>query len=127
MAGVLAALVLLAASAAQVAGASASTVDSGARGVVTIGPTCPVQRVGDPNCADRPYAAALKVVRARDHSLVKKFSSRSDGRFVVHLRRGRYLIEKAGSGSLPSLAPVSFSVARHRYTRVAVRFDSGLR
>jgi len=119
MPGVLAALVLLA--------ASAPTVDSGARGVVTIGPTCPVQRVDDPNCADRPYAAALKVVRARDHSLVKKLSSRSDGRFVVHLRRGRYLIEKAGSGALPSLSPVTFSVARHRFTRVAVRFDSGIR
>jgi hypothetical protein len=119
MAGVLAALVLLA--------ASAPTVDSGARGVVTIGPTCPVERPGDPSCADRPYAAALKVVRARDHSLVKKFSSHSDGRFVVHLRRGRYAIEKAGSGRLPSLAPVSFSVARHRFTRIAVRFDSGIR
>ena len=119
MPGVLAALVLLA--------ASAPTVDSGARGVVTIGPTCPVQRVGDPNCADRPYAATLKVLRARDHTLVKKFGSRSDGRFVVHLRRGRYLIEKAGSGALPSLSPVTFSVARHRFTRVAVRFDSGIR
>src|SRR4051794_13900306 len=119
MAGVVAALILLA--------ASAQHVDSGVKGVVTIGPTCPVQRVGDPSCADRPYATTLKVVRARDHAFLKKFDSRSDGRFRVHLRRGRYLIEKVGRGALPSLAPVAVSVARHRFTRVAVRFDSGIR
>jgi hypothetical protein len=119
MAGVLAALVLLA--------ASVPHVDSGASGVVTIGPTCPVERPGDPNCGDRPYAAALKVLRARDHRYLKQFSSRSDGRFRVHLLRGRYLIEKSKPGSLPSLAPVAVTVQSHRFTRIAIRFDSGIR
>ena len=119
MSGVVAALVTLV--------AAAGHVDSGARGVATIGPTCPVERPGDPNCRDKPYAAGLKVVRARDHSLVKRFTPHADGGFVVHLPGGRYLIEKTGSARLPSLSPVAVTVRAHRFTRVAVRLDSGIR
>jgi hypothetical protein len=119
MAGVLAALVLLA--------AALPNVDSGVKGTVTIGPTCPVQRVGDPNCGDKPYRATLKIVRARGGRLVKDFSPRTDGRFTVHLAAGRYRIEPARAGRLPSLQPVTVNVARHKFTRVAIRFDSGIR
>jgi hypothetical protein len=119
MAGVLAALVLLA--------AVVPNVDSGVKGTVTIGPTCPVQRVGDPNCGDKPYRATLKIVRARGGGLVKNFTSRADGRFTVHLATGRYLIERSRGGRLPSLQPVPVKVARHKFTRVAIRFDSGIR
>jgi len=118
--GVLAALVLMAAS-------TGHHVDSGVNGLVTIGPTCPVERPGDPNCRDRPYATTLKIVRARDHAFVKRFSSHADGRFRVHLVPGRYVIEKAGRGSLPSLAPTPVRIGRHRFTRVDLQFDSGIR
>jgi hypothetical protein len=122
MAGVLAALALL-------VGAAGHHVDSGVRGVVTIGPTCPgpVRLPPDPRCDDRPYSTRLKVVRARSHALVKKFDSRSDGRFVAHLSPGRYLIEKAKPSSLPSFAPVAVKVKEHAFARVTLRFDSGIR
>ena len=119
MSGVVLALVTLA--------AAAGHVDSGARGVATIGPTCPVERPGDPSCRDKPYRAGLKVVRARDRSLVKRFTPHADGSFVVHLVSGRYLIEKTGSARLPSLSPVAVAVRSHRFARVAVRLDSGIR
>ena len=32
-----------------------TTGKSGIEGTVTIGPTCPVQRLDDPSCDDRPY------------------------------------------------------------------------
>src|SRR2546421_303621 len=120
MRGVVAALILTAAS-------TGHHVDSGVTGVVTLGPTCPVERPGDPNCRDRAYATTLKVVRARDHALVKRFASRSDGRFRVHLVTGRYLIEKASGGALPSLSPTPVRVGRPRFTRVDLQFDSGIR
>jgi hypothetical protein len=119
MAGVLAALVTLA--------VAAGHVDSGVKGVATIGPTCPVERPGDPNCRDKPYLSSLSVRRARDHSLVKRFTPHRDGSFVVHLVAGRYVIEKTGSARLPSLSPVAVTVRRHRFTRAAVRLDSGIR
>ena len=59
MRGVVAALILTAAS-------TGHHVDSGVTGVVTLGPTCPVERPGHPNCRDRAYATTLKVVRARE-------------------------------------------------------------
>jgi len=102
-------------------------VDSGVKGTVTIGPTCPVQRVGDPNCNDKPYRATLKIVRARGGALVKDFSPRTDGRFTVHLAAGRYVIEPSRRARLPSLQPVPVKVVRHKFTRVAIRFDSGIR
>jgi hypothetical protein len=58
---------------------------------------------------------------------VKHFASRGSGRFVVHLKPGRYVIERAGGGALPSLSPVPVRVGRHRFTRVAIKFDSGIR
>jgi hypothetical protein len=119
MVGVVTALLLMV--------AAVPTVDSGVKGTVTIGPTCPVQRVGDPSCNDKPYRTTLKVVRARGGKLVKDFSSRADGRFTVHLTAGRYLIEQSRPGRLPRLQPVPVKVALHKFTRVAIRFDSGIR
>lgn len=119
MASVVAALVLLV--------APAQHVDSGVKGVVTIGPTCPVQRVGDPSCDDKPYQTTLNVVRARDGRFVKRFESRSDGRFRIHLLRGRYVIKAARRTTLPRLSPVPVKVERHRFTTVAIQFDSGIR
>ena len=90
MLSVLAALVMMAANAAG------HHVDSGVKGVVTIGPTCPgpVRVQSDPRCSDRPYETTLKVLRRRDHVLVKRFSSHSDGCYLVHLVAGCYLIEQ---------------------------------
>jgi hypothetical protein len=119
MPGVVAALVILA--------AAGGHVDSGARGVATIGPTCPVERPGDPGCRDKPFTSSLRILRARDRSLVKRFTPHADGSFVVHLVTGRYLIVKNGTTRLPSLSPVAVTVRKHRYTRVAVRLDSGIR
>jgi hypothetical protein len=120
MVSVVAALVLLAAS-------TAHHVDSGVSGLVTIGPTCPVERPGDPSCRDRPYRASLEVVRRKSHVFVKGFASKGDGRFRVHLAPGRYLIEQERPGRLPSLAPLAVRVRAHRFTRVAIQFDSGIR
>jgi hypothetical protein len=101
--------------------------DTGVKGIVTIGPTCPVERPGDPNCRDKPYRAAMKLVRARGHTLVKTFTPGSDGRFTVHVAAGRYVLEKAVPSRLPSLRPVTVTVRRHQFTRVAIQFDSGIR
>jgi hypothetical protein len=37
------------------------------------------------------------------------------------------VIKAARQRTLPSLAPVPVRVARHRFTTVSIRFDSGIR
>ncbi|MFH0891072.1 MAG: hypothetical protein V1856_03500 [Candidatus Liptonbacteria bacterium] len=103
---------------------------SGVRGVVAIGPTCPVVRdPAPPECADRPYAAKLKITRADSEVSIEKFESYRDGTFEVELAPGIYEIKQADAGSvrMPFLAPVRFTVEQGAWTNLTVIFDSGIR
>ena len=100
---------LICASAILIAGCGgqgSAVPDSGVLGVVTIGPTCPVEQVG---------------------ATVSTVTSDSDGRFSAALAPGDYRVESAQSAQIPSLAPVPVTVRPDAYTRVSVRFDSGIR
>ena len=107
-------------------GQGSAAPDSGVQGVVTIGPTCPVEQVGA-DCSPRRYAADLWIVDAGDGEEVTTVASDSDGRFSAALAPGDYRVESAESAALPSLAPVPFTVRPDAYTKVSVRFDSGIR
>jgi hypothetical protein len=120
MRGLVAALALVAAGLPQ-------SSDSGVKGIVTIGPTCPVQRPGDPNCRDKPYRTTFRVARGRHRTTVKRFASAANGHFTVHLSPGRYVIEPTAARVLPRAAPVAVTVKRHRFAHVAIEFDSGIR
>jgi hypothetical protein len=62
---------------------NAAGIKSGIHGVVTMGPSCPVERMPpDPNCADRPLAATFSIdTPAGTH--VAEVSSGADGRADV--------------------------------------------
>jgi hypothetical protein len=108
-------------------GSATETIDSGVRGRVTIGPTCPVVVEGDPSCEDRPYEATIRILR--DGRLVAHARSDEDGRFRRRLRPGRYVldpVEPNGSGP-PSAPSRAVRVHRHRFTFVTIEFDSGIR
>jgi hypothetical protein len=107
-------------------GGSSTTASSGVRGTVLIGPTCAAQRVGQ-DCADKPYAAELRVVDPASNQQVATLSSGANGRFEVALSPGRYRIESGSSKSLPRAEPVEVTVPPHRYVNVMLRFDSGIR
>jgi hypothetical protein len=62
---------------------------------------------------------------ARPH-LVKTFRSGSGGGFRVRLRPGRYRLEGTHSG-LPRLTPTTVTVRAHRFVRITLRFDTGIR
>ena len=106
---------------------SASATDSGIRGRAMIGPTCPVARIPpDPRCADKPLATKLSVLRASDRHRVASISSGKDGRFKVRVRPGRYYVRSSKKGR-PFARPVLVTVHAHRFTKVTLRFDSGIR
>ncbi len=104
-----------------------SILDSGIKGTVTIGPTCPVERIPpDPNCAPKSYAASLVAIN-RITASQTTFKSLSDGTFTVNLIPGDYSIRNASSGVLPRMEDQEITVYPHKYTELNVQFDSGIR
>jgi hypothetical protein len=109
----------------------ASGSGTGIGGRVTSSPTCPVERYPpDPQCAPRGVRAQIRVRRASDRRLLKTITTRSDGRFSISLRRGRYLVgaRPAAGGSLPRCPSAkTVRVTSGHVTRVPISCDSGIR
>jgi hypothetical protein len=103
------------------------SLDSGIRGRTVAGPQCPVEIAGSP-CPDKPFAAAFDV-EAPDGDVVAHVRSGDDGRFAVALQPGRYVIDPAApaSGPFPVGKPLDVVVREHRFTRVTVTYDTGIR
>jgi hypothetical protein len=107
--------------------ANAAGIKSGVHGVVTAGPTCPVERMPpDPSCADRPQAAMFSIdTLAGTH--VAEVSSGADGEFTMLLPAGTYVISLRGTAALPSMAAQTFVVSGNKYTELSLKLDSGIR
>lgn len=102
--------------------------DSGVSGFVTLGPLTPVARAaGPPN--ERPYEAAVRVVRAGSDDVVATVRSGANGRFRVNLAPGRYTLigETPANGLPPYAAPVEVTVVAHSFTAATISFDTGIR
>jgi hypothetical protein len=104
-----------------------SSGDSGIRGTVLLGPTCPVETVESP-CPDRPLGdVEIRVLRGGD--VVATVRSDGEGRFAVALDPGRYevqaVVEEGGPGM--SAKPVDVLVKNGVFNEVNVPVDSGIR
>jgi hypothetical protein len=95
------------------------------RGVVTVGPLCPVVPVSIPNrCADQPIAATIAVVTGA--ATVARTESSPDGRFQVALPPGQYTLRATAPRAL-FCRPVPLEVPSPQATDVMVRCDTGIR
>jgi hypothetical protein len=102
-------------------------IDSGIKGKVTIGPTCPVEmNPPDPKCDPKPYAASLVAIN-RITAEKKEFKVSDDGSFNIKLSPGDYSIRNVDSSVLPRMEDQEISVYAHKYTQVNIEFDSGIR
>jgi hypothetical protein len=107
--------------------ASSSSGDSGVRGTVLLGPTCPVETMESP-CPDRPLAdVQIQVLQGSD--VMATVRSDGDGRFTVALEPGDYVlqavVEQGGPGM--SAKPVDVTVTSGAFVEVNVPVDSGIR
>jgi len=121
---------LLTAGACLTASASADDrLDSGVRGDVHTGPTCPAEsNPPQPGCEDRPYSTVIRIRELPDRELVKKVRSGRRGRFHARLEPGRYrLTPRGGKSGFPSCSGVDVTVKAHHFTRVHLICDSGIR
>jgi hypothetical protein len=101
---------------------------SGIRGTVTLGPTCPVERIPSyPHCADRPYQTSVTIFRASDPAhafLVTK--SDAGGTFEVSLPPGEYTLS-AGAGKLPGCNHPRITVEPNTMVPATISCDTGIR
>ncbi|MET1232482.1 MAG: hypothetical protein ABWY52_06495 [Candidatus Limnocylindrales bacterium] len=107
--------------------AASAPPNTGIRGIVTLGPTCPVQQVDQPPCVE-PFAATLAVTSAEDGSVVARVDSGADGTFTVDVPPGDYVVvPEPGGDPFPLGQPVEVTVAAGAYSEIEVAYDSGIR
>ncbi len=97
---------------------------TGIAGVVTIGPTCPVQRIDDP-CPDRPYEASISVWQGS--TKVAETRSAPDGRYLIEVLAGSYRVVGESPDTLPRGSEQQVIVEAGRITTVDLQYDSGIR
>ena len=99
---------------------------SGVRGTVSAGPTCPVERVGDP-CPPRPVQTSLEL-RTAGGAVAAKGASGSDGRFSIAAPAGSYVLEAvAGNNPFPRCPTVQVTVSAGSYALADMTCDTGIR
>lgn len=113
----------------QGAGDGIVPYNSGIRGTIMLGPTCPVERdPPDPRCADKPYSTIVEVFRTTN--LATPFAvaqSDASGTFTVSLPPGNYVVKAGGNNFLPSCSQNPTAVGASRYTNVIINCDTGIR
>jgi len=101
--------------------------NSGIRGTVTVGPTCPVERVPpDPSCADKKYQGEFIVKNVAGTKELARFSTDKNGYFSVNLNPGEYSIEPVEQIGLGVQAHHA-EVKANNYTDLNLQFDTGIR
>ena len=106
---------------------SGADADSGVRGVVLLGPQCPVVQEASP-CPDEPMPG-VEVRALRDGSVVGSDRTDAVGRFEIALAPGTYVLQAivGTDGPPPTARPVNAIVVEGSFTDVTVPVDSGIR
>lgn len=109
-------------------GSGGTTLTTGVRGIVLLGPTCPVEHIPpNPACADKPYATAIAVYSAGSESPYMIGSSDANGAFEFPLPLGSYTLAAAGGTVFPRCAEASVVVTASGYATTTISCDTGIR
>ncbi|MBI1826162.1 MAG: hypothetical protein HY287_04155 [Planctomycetes bacterium] len=103
------------------------SLQSGIRGTVTLGPTCPVEMPGQ-SCVE-PYQADLRI-ECPNGSTVTTVRSDSEGRFEVKLPPGDYTVvplDADPQSPLPTASTVDVTVPANEFSELQVQYDTGIR
>jgi hypothetical protein len=99
-------------------------------GLVTAGPTCPVETdPPNPACAERPVAGAELVILDQDGTEVARARTGEDGSFTIKLVPGSYrLVPQPVDGLMGTAQPVDFVVQSGQpVSDLQVSYDTGIR
>ncbi len=101
--------------------------ESGVRGLVTIGPMCPVLQKNVP-CPDLPFSTKI-VIEDEAGIEIASIVSGDDGLFQIELDPGSYVLvpESPNPGAPPMAQELAVEVAGDEFTEVLIQYDSGIR
>ncbi|HEY5629913.1 MAG TPA: carboxypeptidase-like regulatory domain-containing protein, partial [Candidatus Limnocylindrales bacterium] len=112
----------------QRAALAAAAMSSGIGGMVTAGPTCPVERPGDSACAERAVKGAVLDVQDGSGAQVATFTTDASGLFRIDLPPGAYtLAAQPVTGIMRAASPQPVAVAEGKLTIVSLSYDTGIR
>lgn len=113
---------------AKAPGTGGPTSATGVRGIVVLGPTCPVERMPpDPTCADKPYATAIVVYPSGSQTAYLIGNSDATGAFSLPLPPGSYTLAAGGGTTLPRCASVDVTIGEAGYATTTITCDTGIR
>jgi hypothetical protein len=93
-------------------------------GVVSAGPTCPVERANQP-CPPRPVRGEIDAQTQGGHQIAANRSDRA-GRYSFRLRVGKYVLVVRTTG-FPRCPPIPVAVATRMRVTVDIHCDTGIR
>lgn len=103
--------------------------DSGVEGEVLLGPTCPVMRVGDTACADKPYATTIQIIAVGSpkSSPFATVNSDKEGAYKIMLPPGDYALQPVGGSVLPRCETKNITIIPSKIIKADLACDSGIR
>lgn len=106
---------------------------SGVRGRVTLGPTCPVEQSVNgnqvdpgPNCAPKGYSTKIEIYHTGG-ALFANAMSDANGNYEVALPPGDYMVHAVGGNTLPRCSDATTVVGPSSYNVVDISCDTGIR
>jgi hypothetical protein len=99
------------------------------KGVVLMGPTCPVMREGDTACADKPYETDIQVMRISDPDgvLVAETRTDADGAYSIVVPYGSYSIQAVVESVFPRCDSIEITVNSATPQIGNISCDTGIR
>ena len=95
-------------------------------GHVLAGPTCPVERPGDPGCRPKPVQGSVQF--AQGEHLVRSVRIDAGGAFVAAIPAGTYTVTvDTGGNAFPVCAPVEVEVRPDAEAVAEISCDTGIR
>jgi len=94
---------------------------------VLVGPMCPVMQAGV-ECPDQPYQATLTVLNTNRKEVIQ-FETDEDGRYIVNLPPGDYILRPESPQDIPLsyASQQNFTILLNEITQLIVVYDSGIR
>jgi len=104
--------------------------ESGIKGVVILGPTCPVERIlPDPACVFKGYKTTVQVIAVGSSSSAPfaTIETNASGEYSVSLPPGQYALQPVGGKTFPRCETREVTVVGNIIQEVTLTCDTGIR